>query len=94
MRKRAISHSNLQDISRPIYQYEKIHRGRKGDCLACKGETIDCRRSRKRIALGEIPLNLGRGGRRRSSYYGYKQCDASLCKEGQYWAVFHNISSN
>jgi hypothetical protein len=41
MRKRAISQADFTERSRPILLHQKHHRGKQGDCVSCKGDTIN-----------------------------------------------------
>ena len=37
-RKRSNTHTNTEGSTIPVHQHELEHRGRKGDCMNCKGE--------------------------------------------------------
>ena len=70
-RKRSNTYTNTEGSIIPVYQHELEHRGRKGDCMNCKGERYGDP-PRKRVALQQIAINLGRNSCRRSSVHGCK----------------------
>ena len=37
-RKLVQMHSNIEEFTIPVYRYIREHRGRRGDCVYCKGE--------------------------------------------------------
>jgi hypothetical protein len=89
MQKRPIQYLELGNLIQAVYNHSRIHRGKRGDCLAYKGETMIFRVSKRRIPMQQIDSNSLRNSRRKSSVYGYKECNVSLCKEGPYWVNFH-----
>jgi hypothetical protein len=61
---------------------------KRGECVNCKGLRFGDR-PKKRVALGEIAANQGRGSSRHESFYRCKQCDVHLCKNKGCFDVFH-----
>ena len=87
-RKRGYSHINAEALEVPVHRHQHVKMPTRKDCAACKGVRHHDRPP-KRVALAEIAANSGRPSARRTSWYDYKQCGVSLCKEGGYFERYH-----
>ena len=56
--------------------------------MSCKGLRYK-NRPKKRVALGKIAANRGKESTDHLSFYGCKQYDVHLCKNRDYFGVFH-----
>ena len=88
-RKRTETHTDIKEFIIPVHQHQWEHRGRRGDCVFCKGERHGDP-PRKRIPLQQIASNLGRNSCRRTSVFGCKECQVPLCRKGSCFDSYHS----
>ena len=73
-----------------LEKHVRVHRQRDEDCRGCSLIGRVREPSKKRKVLGELSTNPSPPKRARSSVYGCKVCDVSLCKEGPCWKAYHD----
>ncbi|KAJ0126279.1 hypothetical protein HZ326_30614 [Fusarium oxysporum f. sp. albedinis] len=73
----------------PVAQHKHIRRGKKSDCLACKGLQLGQSRSKStRRPLAPVSNNK----RRRQSIWGCEQCDVAICNSRDCWYFYHRLN--
>jgi hypothetical protein len=73
----------------PVSQHKHIRRGKKSDCLACKGLQLGQPRSKStRRSLAPVSYNK----RRRQSIWGCEQCDVAICNSRDCWYFYHRLN--
>jgi hypothetical protein len=87
--KRAVSYTKKPVVT-ALEQHIRVYRERDEDCRGCSLVGRVREPSRKRKALGELSTNQIAPKRAKSSVYGCKVCDVSLCKEGPCWKAYHD----
>jgi hypothetical protein len=85
-RKRHFSHGNIDESLIPAERHQKLRMTWRGDCKACQGERYG---ERRRVVLGETSANIQSFGKRSTVYFGCKQCNVHLCKEGPCFDRYH-----
>ncbi|KAM6513535.1 hypothetical protein FALCPG4_18959 [Fusarium falciforme] len=70
----------------PVALHKHVRRGKKSDCLACKGLQLGQPRSKStRRPLAPASYNK----RRRQSIWGCEQCDVAICNSRDCWYFYH-----
>jgi hypothetical protein len=87
-RNRRFSGPKPTDLDVPVRGHELVRMPTRKDCRACGGGRHSDSPP-KRVPLSVIAANHSRTSDRHSSSFGCKQCNVSLCKEGDCFKVWH-----
>jgi hypothetical protein len=80
-RKRGFSHMNGEAFEVPVYRHKHIKIPTKKNHTTCKGVRFS-NNPPKRVALAEITRNRHRNLTRRTSWYGCRQYNVAIYREG------------